>query len=116
MKFKIDENLPIEFADLLQTEGYDASTVYSESLKGAKDSTIIKVCQEEERTLITLDTDFANTQVYPPELHHGIMVLRVRKQDKSYLISFFQKVIPQFSQNPVAKHLWILEEGKIRIR
>jgi predicted nuclease of predicted toxin-antitoxin system len=40
MKFKIDENLPIEFADLVKAEGYDASTVYSESLKGAKDSTI----------------------------------------------------------------------------
>lgn len=41
MKFKIDENLPIELADLLQNEGYDASTIYSESLKGAKDTTVI---------------------------------------------------------------------------
>ncbi|BBC25907.1 hypothetical protein ABRG53_3650 [Pseudanabaena sp. ABRG5-3] len=46
MKFKIDENLPIEFADLLQNEGYDASTIYSESLKGAKDPTVIAVCQQ----------------------------------------------------------------------
>jgi hypothetical protein len=63
-----------------------------------------------------LDTDFANTQVYPPELHHGIMVLRVRKQDKLYLFSFLQKVIPKFSQTPIKNHLWIVEEGKIRIR
>ena len=27
MKFKIDENLPVELADLLQEAGYDAVTV-----------------------------------------------------------------------------------------
>ncbi|WP_271254356.1 DUF5615 family PIN-like protein [Pseudanabaena sp. Chao 1811] len=52
MKFKIDENLPIELAHLLQDEGYDASTIYSESLKGAKDTTVIAVCQDEHRVLI----------------------------------------------------------------
>ena len=41
MKFKIDENLPIELANLLQDEGYDASTIYSESLKGAKDRSLL---------------------------------------------------------------------------
>ena len=59
MKFKIDENLPIEFAELLQNEGYGASTIYSENLKGAKDPTVIAVCQQEQRVLITLDLDFA---------------------------------------------------------
>ncbi|MFN5965656.1 MAG: DUF5615 family PIN-like protein, partial [Pseudanabaena sp.] len=54
MKFKIDENLPIEFAELLQKEGYDASTIYSESLKGAKDPVVIDVCKQEQRVLITL--------------------------------------------------------------
>lgn len=46
MKFKIDENLPIELAGLLQDEGYDASTIYSEFLKGAKDPTVIAVCHK----------------------------------------------------------------------
>lgn len=116
MKFKIDENLPLEFADLLQAEGYEASTVYSESLKGTKDSVLIEVCQKKNRILITLDTDFANTLAYPPHLYEGMVVLRVRKQDKPYLISFFQKVIPSFRHNPIRNHLWIVEEGKIRIR
>jgi predicted nuclease of predicted toxin-antitoxin system len=28
MKFKIDENLPTEFAEILQEAGYDAMTVH----------------------------------------------------------------------------------------
>jgi predicted nuclease of predicted toxin-antitoxin system len=116
MKFKIDENLPIELADLLQSEGYDASTIYSESLKGAKDPIVIAVCQEEQRVLVTLDLDFADIQTYPPQSYAGIIVLRVYRQDKPYLLSFFQKLIPAISQHPLKGHLWIAEEGKIRIR
>lgn len=116
MKFKIDENLPIEFADLLQNEGYDASTIYSEDLKGAKDPTVITVCQQEQRVLVTLDLDFADIQAYPPQQYVGIIVLRVNKQDKPYLMSFFQKLIPAIAKHSLKGHLWIAEEGKIRIR
>ena len=116
MKFKIDENLPIEFADLLQNEGYNASTIYSEALKGAKDPTVIAVCQQEQRVLVTLDLDFANIQAYPPQQYAGIIVLRVNKQNKPYLMSFFQRLIPTIKQHPITGHLWIAEEGKIRIR
>ena len=37
MKFKIDQNLPIEAADLLAAAGHDAMTVYERSLGGAPD-------------------------------------------------------------------------------
>ena len=116
MKFKIDENLPIELAALLQDEGYDASTIYSESLKGAKDPTVIAVCQDEQRVLVTLDLDFADIKTYPPQNYAGIIVLRPYRQDKPYLLSFFQKLIPAINQHPLKGHLWIAEEDKIRIR
>lgn len=34
MKFKIDENLPVEFAELLRSQGYNAETVKEENLCG----------------------------------------------------------------------------------
>jgi len=34
MKFKIDENLPIEVSELLRQTGYDATTVLSGVLRG----------------------------------------------------------------------------------
>ncbi len=56
MKFKVDENLPVR-ADLPQA-GYDAVTVVDQMLGGAADSTIAGVCADEQRVLITIDTDF----------------------------------------------------------
>lgn len=40
MKFKVDENLPLEFAELLIAAGYDAVTVVAEGLQGRDDATI----------------------------------------------------------------------------
>ena len=34
MKFKVDENLPVEVADLLRQAGYDATTVVEQHLGG----------------------------------------------------------------------------------
>jgi len=38
LKFKIDENLPSEFAAILQSAGFDADTVSDEDLSGASDA------------------------------------------------------------------------------
>lgn len=32
MEFKVDENLPVEVADLLRQVGYDAATVFEQQL------------------------------------------------------------------------------------
>ncbi|WP_017715576.1 DUF5615 family PIN-like protein [Kamptonema formosum] len=116
MKFKIDENLPAEFAGLLQAAGYDAVTVAEQKLQGKSDALVIEVCRQEERILVTLDLDFADIQTYPPEEFPGIMVLRVSRQDKPYLISVFQRAIPLMAREPVEHRLWIIEETRIRIR
>jgi hypothetical protein len=41
----IDENLPVDAAELLHLAGYDATTVIEEYLGGEKDVRIAAVCQ-----------------------------------------------------------------------
>jgi predicted nuclease of predicted toxin-antitoxin system len=45
MKFKIDQNLPAEFATILQQAGHDALTVFQQQLGGAPDPQIVAVCE-----------------------------------------------------------------------
>ena len=66
MKFKIDENLPLELAEMLRGAHFDADTIFAEGLRGEADSRILDVCQGEGRVLVTLDLDFANIRAYPP--------------------------------------------------
>lgn len=45
MKFKVDENLPIEVVRMLEDNGHDALTVLEQNLGGALDSRIAQVCK-----------------------------------------------------------------------
>ncbi|HET90028.1 MAG TPA: hypothetical protein ENN99_04695 [Chloroflexi bacterium] len=116
MEFKIDENLPVEVADLLRQVGYDAATVLEQHLEGWSDSDIASMCQEEGRVLITLDLDFADIRAYPPAQFPGLIVLRLHKQDKFYVLEAIERLIPLLSSEPLERLLWIVEEMRLRIR
>lgn len=60
MKFKLDENLPVEAAALLREAGHDALTILDQQMGGQTDDEIIQVCTQEKRALITLDLDFSD--------------------------------------------------------
>lgn len=116
MQFKIDENLPIEIAELLINAGYDAKTVNDQQLQGTKDSILSEVCKSEHRILVTLDTDFSDIRTYPPEEFSGIIVLRVRSHAKHHVVKVFSSIIHLIGREPLIQHLWIVEETKVRIR
>ncbi|MBE2221158.1 MAG: DUF5615 family PIN-like protein [Anaerolineae bacterium] len=116
MKFKIDENLPIEIATLLRDAGYDAKTVLDQMLGGKPDFTIAEICQEEERVILTLDLDFADIRAYPPSDYAGLIVFRLSQQDKFHVLHVCQRLIAAFERETPQQKLWIVEDNRIRIR
>ncbi len=116
MKFKLDENLPVEAPTLLREAGHDALTVLDQNMGGKADEQIIQICSQKQGALITLDLDFADIKTYPPSDYHGIFVLRVRQQSRSKVLEVLTKLIPHLPAQPVEKQLWIVEEDRIRVR
>jgi predicted nuclease of predicted toxin-antitoxin system len=116
MKFKIDENLPVEVAVALRDAGHDAMTIVDQGLGGQIDAGVASVCSREKRALITLDLDFANVQAFPPADYSGLVVLRVQRQDKPHVLSVFATVVPLFDLEPLEGRLWIVDETRVRIR
>lgn len=116
MRFKTDENLPIQIAELLRQNGHDAMTVHEQKMGGQPDPQVISVCQSEQRTLVTLDLDFSDLRRYSPPDYQGIIVLRPENQDVKSLVRLMNRVL-QFlnSESPIG-HLWIADEHQIRIR
>ena len=116
MKFKIDQNLPIEAADLLTAANHDAMTVYQQSLGGASDQRIVDVCKNEDRILITADLDLSDIRHYPPAQTPGYMVLRLPRQSKQALLDLLVKAIPMLAARSINGQLWIVEPDRLRIR
>jgi predicted nuclease of predicted toxin-antitoxin system len=116
MRFKVDENLPREVCDLLNRAGHDAISVGQQGLGGGDDARLYRLCQDERRALLTLDVDFANVRAYDPKSSPGIIVLRLARQDKLRALDAVASTLPLLEREPLEKRLWIVEEGRIRIR
>lgn len=116
MRFKIDENLPVELAEELRATGHEAATVDDQRLVGASDRHLSEVCKAEGRVFVTLDLDFADIRTYPPDEYPGLIVLRLARQDKPHVLDVFRRTLKAVGQEPLEGRLWIVEEKRIRIR
>ncbi len=116
VRFKVDENLPKEVADLLRANGYDALTVLEQRLGGTQDIGLAQICQRERRALVTLDVDFADIRRYPPADYLGLIVLRLVRQDKPRVLESCRRLLPALDREPLERRLWIVEEAQIRVR
>jgi predicted nuclease of predicted toxin-antitoxin system len=116
MKFKLDENLPIDLVQIFRLASHDASSVFEQELSGEKDQTLLDICRAEDRALVTLDMDFADVRSYPPDQNRGIVVLRLQRQDKRHVENTIKRLLPVFDSEPVDGRLLIVDENRVRIR
>jgi predicted nuclease of predicted toxin-antitoxin system len=115
MKLKLDENLGRRGADALRAAGHDVATVYQEGLNTATDGTVIDAATSEGRALVSLDLDFANPLLYPPDRYAGIAVLRVppRTTVRDLQVAV-EALIDGLSKMDLPGRLWIVQRGRIR--
>jgi predicted nuclease of predicted toxin-antitoxin system len=116
MRFKIDENLPIEACGILADAGHDAASVFDQNLSGASDPRVHDVCRLEDRIIVTMDLDFANVRAYPSGESPGIVVLRLARQDKDRVLAAIGDMVSMLDAESPERCLWIVEDDRIRIR
>lgn len=116
MRFKLDENLPIELKRLFIDSGHDADTVLDEAMGGASDPEVLAACLAEERVLVTQDADFADIRAYPPSEYPGILVFRLTDQTRDKLMEVGARLIRTLARSSPEGHLWIVEDARVRIR
>jgi predicted nuclease of predicted toxin-antitoxin system len=116
VRFKIDENLPPDVADVLQQAGHEAFTVYDQGLRSHSDPQVIAACQVEGLALLSLDLDFSNILIFPPENFAGLIVLRLHRPGRAAVSRLVRRLLPHLDTQPVAGKLWIVDEARIRIR
>ena len=116
MKFKVDENLPIEASTTLRDAGFDSDTIQDEFLSGAEDEIVAARVQSEGRVLVTLDLDFSNIQAYPPNQFAGIIVLRLKAQDKNTVLAYLRRAVTLLRERSPVGQLWIIQHDRVRFR
>jgi predicted nuclease of predicted toxin-antitoxin system len=114
MKFKLDENLPLELADDLTRLGHDADTVVSEGLAGSDDATVVRAARSSERILMTLDKGIASLLQYPQP--GGIVLFRPDSSGRQHVLLFIRSRLESLLQIDIADRLIVVGADRIRIR
>jgi len=72
VSFLLDEHLPSSVAEELEGRGVGVKTVYDVDLDGAPDSEILEFAENDNRVIVTQDSDFLELD---GEQHSGIVFL-----------------------------------------
>lgn len=115
MRLKLDENLGRRIERLFAEAGHEVSTVHDEELCAASDAEVIAAAAREDRCLVTLDLEFGNPLIYRAADYRGIAVLRVPSGSAADHIERVARTLVGELKPSIARHLWIVEIGRIRI-
>lgn len=91
MRFLIDENVQVGVIPFLKATGHDAKRIQA----GFKNGNVFAQARREKRTLITHDSDFLNSLLYPPAESFGIIFLRINPRD----LKIIQKALLDLLKN-----------------
>ena len=116
MKFKLDENLPVELASDLRSLGYDVDTVHDEGLRGAADPAVVDAALAADRILFTLDKGIANLQRYPVRQHAGVVLFRPDTSGRGAVIAFVRERLPRVLEVDLTNRLIVVGPSRIRFR
>jgi predicted nuclease of predicted toxin-antitoxin system len=116
VKFKLDENLPIELATDLRELGHDADTVHDEGLSGAADPTVMDAAYLAGRILLTLDKGIANLRRYPTHKHGGVVLFRPDTVGRGAVIAFVRERLREVLELELSGRLIVVGSSRIRFR
>ncbi len=94
LKFLLDENIRIEVKEFLESKGYSAEY----APKGTKNSHLASLAKERKLVLLTRDTDFLNSALFPPQEFFGIIVFVIHPPTVEKLIGALSSLLPEIKK------------------
>jgi predicted nuclease of predicted toxin-antitoxin system len=115
MRIKLDENLPVRLAAVLENLDHDVDTIADEDLSGKSDREVWEAAQQETRLLITQDLDFSDVRRFAPGTHCGILLVRLHSPDRQSLIMRVAEVFQQEDVSDWRGCFVVVTERKTRV-
>lgn len=116
MKIKLDENIPVELAEVLVGIGHETDTVPQEGLAGQPDTVVWRASAQDGRFLVTQDLDFSDIRRFNPGTHPGVLLVRLNEPSRSKLIAHIERVFRTEAIENWKGCLVVVTEHKIRIK
>ena len=115
-RFLFDENIGRSVAEHFISLEYDVlSVVLRSDLRGSPDEALLRTAVEENRVLVTYDTDFAELVFHSHVPHRGVVLLRLHHMTPRHTIAVLEKVLAEMANVPPKKFITV-SETNVRVR
>jgi predicted nuclease of predicted toxin-antitoxin system len=117
LRFLLDEGLSPRLVDLLASSGHDVVHVRGVGLTSASDPVVLGRAAEDERVLVTLDTDFGALVAHSHAVIPSIVLFRgnvTRRTDSqaSLLLANLDAVADDLQAGAIV----VIGDGRLRVR
>jgi len=113
VRFKLDENLPVELAAELRAMGHDTDTVADERLCGEPDPAVVEAASIADRILLTLDKGIADVR---SQWRAGVVLSRADSAGRRTVLSFVLERISRIASMDLAGRVTVVGPARIRLR
>lgn len=117
MKFLVDENLPRKLPELLRANGHEAEHVGEIGLESASDPQILDTAREQNRVLISADTDFgtllAESHAQLPSI---LLIRRTANRRAFHLASLIEANLPDLTDDLESGCVVVFDAERVRVR
>jgi predicted nuclease of predicted toxin-antitoxin system len=116
MTILLDHCTPRKFLGLLQTWGYKVVLTQAHISVDASDVQVIRLAQELDAVLLTVDMDFANIVNYPPQNYCGIIVIRYGADVDTITTKTLKTVLEEMYHDKLRGCLVVIKEDQYKVR
>lgn len=114
LRFQVDVNVGIAVTDNLRDSGYDV--VFAGDLDWCMpDIDMLSLARQEQRIILTLDTDFGELVYHAQQSHAGVLLLRMPGATRDEKIGIVQEIIDRYG-GQLPEHICVYRQGRLRIR
>lgn len=114
MKVLADENIGLEVVAFLRARGIDVVSI-TETSPGVSDAVVLAKAVEEDRILLTSDTDFGELVYHAGQRHMGIVLLRLADERNANKMGVLSKLLESYA-NELADNFVVVTETGVRVR
>jgi predicted nuclease of predicted toxin-antitoxin system len=107
MKIFVDENIPLMTVRVLREMGHDVRDIRGTAQQGITDDVLWEIAQQEGRLLITTDKGFTQ---HREELHHGILIVRLKQPNRHKIHERVMQAIALFAAEEWCDSLVVMRD------
>lgn len=113
-RFLVDVNVGLSVAESLRDSGHDA-TFAGEVDWRMPDRDMLSLAHDEQRIILTMDTDFGELVYHSRQPHAGVLLLRMPGANRDEKVQVVQEIVSRYGDQ-LPNHFCVYRQGRLRIR